>query len=943
MMLLTLVWKECREHGPAWVVLFVLGFILIFGMDRPFVRDQMLPGLLGAYGLLVGAMMLASDREGQTLEWLERLARSNADLWRTKIIVGAGLILAQAFALCLLYVLRDAFFREAAEVIHSYPLTLYAATIPLVYASLGLASGLVVSARSHSVMLSLLKAGLLLFAVWFSMTPIYFCLGEEMGLLGQVAMASGLLLWSRRRFCWPDRLRLHLPSDQPRVRPWLAMSWLWWRQNALSAGFILGLALSLGFLLLPQSFTLGWVLASALIGLACGFLVWLPDQRLGRMYLADQRAPLKPVISLRFTLTLSLALLAFLIMLLGTLLRAAVQIETNKIDSLWSGAMFSKVLLTSLCAMLLAWSLAQWVTVLTDQVLTTLAASLGLLMAILFFWMPTLVVDSIQFISIDWRPLAAVGGLTALLLITAMRWVAPWLQARHRSWWHVAKAALVLLLAAGYSAGFFAYRAIEPPDEPWEEGLGAVAPSSEIKRQDIGLFYRHEDQAYFFPMNDRYGIPINNIFVMLLHDTEKSLNATQSEYGKSPIHYREISDLAAEVTFKEYPSTQFSYQMLELYKNHYLNNPRLCPYSLHDLSFQDQEDKRRAWHFWAGQVSLRVFQLALEGNPKEGWEWIRVGMEFAHRLREHGGAIDYLAGSTIERQMMVAIHQFWLLNPLTEEQLKTALEELRQWEARVPAYRLALQRDAYRMLKLGQLKEPWFDAQLKEMVHPGANLHFKLHSWENLLTQEALKAPWEQQRRQRILRLYQAAHLQIDMTSDPITRTSIDFFRPDHPRNDARWTEPLLRGAAYSYTPKQIARFIVEGMCRGASFRSQHHVEPNVHAWHRALQLVIALRIHELQTGRQAEKLNELVPGVLAQLPENPYSKEGFHYWLKPLTSEQEKDLPPRVISQMRRGNISFSTSPKHGPDPFAAAARQSGMQIFFHIFTVTEAMLPKK
>jgi hypothetical protein len=108
-MMLTLVWKEYREHRSVWLTMVLmtglLGFLLgqlassqgstaTFGMG--------VLALTGAYGVVCGAMMLAGEREGGTLVLLDIFLGRRGLLWLGKFWIGIPLALTEGLAVALI-------------------------------------------------------------------------------------------------------------------------------------------------------------------------------------------------------------------------------------------------------------------------------------------------------------------------------------------------------------------------------------------------------------------------------------------------------------------------------------------------------------------------------------------------------------------------------------------------------------------------------------------------------------------------------------------------------------------------------------------------------------------------------------------------------------------------------------------------------------------------
>ncbi len=145
-----LVWKVYREQRWVWLAIAVLaaGAVLlrVTIMERDLPRDT-LSTLFGSfayvYGLVVGAILLAGEREGGTAAFLESLPVRRVSVWWVKCTAGVLLILTQV--LFLWYLLLS-------EVMRDWPWGLWFLLVMLGAALLGFAWGLFFSARMQTAM-----------------------------------------------------------------------------------------------------------------------------------------------------------------------------------------------------------------------------------------------------------------------------------------------------------------------------------------------------------------------------------------------------------------------------------------------------------------------------------------------------------------------------------------------------------------------------------------------------------------------------------------------------------------------------------------------------------------------------------------------------------------------------------------------------------------------
>src|SRR5437660_999657 len=118
-MIITLTWKELREHQGIWLTMAIMTVLAAWGLPLIVaLGDQRLGvqvaafsilGLAATYGVVCGAMMFAGEHEGGTLVFLEIFLGRRDLLWAGKFVVGIALAATQALAVAgfLIYLPRD--------------------------------------------------------------------------------------------------------------------------------------------------------------------------------------------------------------------------------------------------------------------------------------------------------------------------------------------------------------------------------------------------------------------------------------------------------------------------------------------------------------------------------------------------------------------------------------------------------------------------------------------------------------------------------------------------------------------------------------------------------------------------------------------------------------------------------------------------------------------
>jgi hypothetical protein len=114
--ILTLAWKEYREHRTIWVAMAAMSALLVVGIGQAVapsgfavaVPDKLLPVIItalamaGTYGLVCGGMLYAGEREAGTLTFLDVFSGQRPALWAAKLFLGVFLVVSQALLLAAL-------------------------------------------------------------------------------------------------------------------------------------------------------------------------------------------------------------------------------------------------------------------------------------------------------------------------------------------------------------------------------------------------------------------------------------------------------------------------------------------------------------------------------------------------------------------------------------------------------------------------------------------------------------------------------------------------------------------------------------------------------------------------------------------------------------------------------------------------------------------------
>jgi hypothetical protein len=517
-MLGTLAWKEYREHRGIWLVMAAVSCLLLLA-----VAQLLLPGVLAgstrhevllvvagvcltwAYGMLCGAMLLASEAEEETLSFLDMLPCCRRALWQTKSAVGTAFVAANVLAVGGALV--------ALGVAPGIWAVIRTLVILLLAGWIGLGWGLLFSARGSSVLQAIglavgsqvLSGCLLLMA----MTLFDLIIGLDfdadspaivLAFLFTTLLATVLtFVSSRRTFSRIDRLRVRPTGALSRRLSRMAglgqLCWLSWRQ---ARGFTLALALAsvgLGWLV----FLLGpslWPLLTLVVGVLCGATTFADEQCSGAYrFLGEQRIPPARTWLIKTLVRFAAGLLAlFCLLLPGTLRCLAAKAHLSS-DHLGRGdvlaTLFGDDLIATLATpmpFLLLWflhgfTIGQLCGLLIRKPLVAVIVALGISVVCASIWLPSVASGGLLLVQVLGIPLAA---------LVAGRLVFPaWTAARLTFRRTASVLSGCAVVGLGWVAAGVAYRVAEVPPPPLDVDIPALtARIAEAAKGDVGLRIR---------------------------------------------------------------------------------------------------------------------------------------------------------------------------------------------------------------------------------------------------------------------------------------------------------------------------------------------------------------------------------------------------------------------------------------------------------------------
>jgi ABC-type transport system involved in multi-copper enzyme maturation permease subunit len=451
-MIASLAWKEYREQRRIWLTIALLAGVLIFAaLEYPIGRAGPGPQLLTliticftlsiGYGLVVGALLIAGERESGTLDFLDTSAGRRLTIWATKTIVGAAGVLVLSVVLAAVLVWRGvsgSLWVPALEVggwgwLRELPLwSLYA-----------FVAGLLASATSRSVFraaglglcysIAFLLCGLLLsllLAMAFTVPEAFN--GILRGVMVVVALA--ILYGSYRLSCAVDLLRGTAVSEPTaanapgharlamRLRP---VIWLVWKQGrSLMIGAIVAVAAALialsNLLVVPVAGRLmgimSWPPCALVIGVVAGMAAFAGEQASqANRFLGDQRLPIGRIWLLKTLTWLLFAAMVSLVISSGSSFRFfGLYPNGNQDMTLWPSRLnAARWLLLALCVSY-GFALGQFLVLLLQRppiaCFLAMIASFGSLV-----WVPSLVAGGAHWYAVLLPPVVLLCGTSLLM------------------------------------------------------------------------------------------------------------------------------------------------------------------------------------------------------------------------------------------------------------------------------------------------------------------------------------------------------------------------------------------------------------------------------------------------------------------------------------------------------------------------------------------------
>lgn len=945
-MIVTLAWKELREHWPVWFTMVVLTILLGPGLGQiisggnPGSQAQVhltILGLAGAYGAVCGAMMLAGEHEGGTITHLDIFLGRRGLLWLGKFGIGVVLVATQAGTVALVLALMKqappqwgwALLGLGKQGVVGMPAggalpvqpTLWFLILPVVTLE-AYAWGLLGSALSRRVLSAAAVAAGVATPVWLLavMVPSVNVFALRVVVAFVVLVISHAYFLSslgetprgvppsperrsdrRRRALeqWdrmdqrgrerrgkeeerparaipvvvaieePASFEEERPPPLPRRIPGLrrreyeeagsprqALFWLTFQQGWGLFCVLAGFSLFVGFFL-PYQGQLLWPVATLMLGVACGIATFAPEQRdLSYQFLAAQHLPLRGVWRFKVGFWFSAAVLLILPLLLGGLIASAGR--TMLPDPARGGP-------------------REMMPVLQFGTLR------GLLGPVLYFgvWLVYGFITGLLFVWLCRKMLLALL-LSSLVGAAAILVWFPSLLSGGMSGWQVWLAPVVIL-GASYSL----VRA-------WAGGrIKERRPLAALIGLTFGIVAWLALNCLFraWPVSD-VGEPL-----------DRSAFRASIPSGKANEAGQKIQEAMAAM---DMPGKG------ELWLAR-MEEARRLPVGVIENPPSDGQRPLLIYLPACRAMSGQLRELARirqqEGNHAAAWDHLARILALSRSMRNKAPLEAYLAGVQVEESALEGLEQWLAGAEPPADLLRRVLDELHRHAAQTPPALDCLQTECYRAG--GMLANPsgWAFASGPEKVP---------ETWLARAITLSLEIPWEEERKTRLwqevwaglFRALKTPHWELPPKAEDIparkesTRRILRGWLPSEGGTTAVRLAALLDASWLSdealYTPVLALR--------AAGNRARWRID--------AGRLTVALGLYQIEEGKAAQQLEDLVPKYLPELPIDPYSGRGFSYRVS-----RGEDLP--LLGKVRAGQgILWSTGPDRLDD---GGMRQGG------------------
>jgi ABC-type transport system involved in multi-copper enzyme maturation permease subunit len=854
-----LVWKEYREHRSVWIAMAVLAVVSLT-VAVEFLAPQgwkattddhaaaLVAGALivtGMYGLVCGAMMFAGERESGGMGFLDALPLGRGELWWWKVVIGTVFVLLYSIVVIATGVALGLIGPGA---IHP------AATLVLPFAALECyVLGLCASTFCRTVLAAVALAALIPvpligFCSGLAFTAFVSNEGHALALSPVVLFFHGLILLaalgvSLFSFYEPDfEKRFSLKpthrsygSVAPRRQPGRVevVLWLALRQGGVMAGVMAVAGFFLGFGL-PTAGVGLWPVVTLFVGVACGTAVFTGEQAEGAFkFWGDQRLPVGWLWLRRTLFWAGVGGAVAGLMLLTALLNVMAHDHGLPEDR---AALLDRLLglpprvfgLSGGLTFLVLWptygfALGQMSSLVWRKSAVAVVVAIMTAAGAATLWVPSLLAGGLSVLQVLGVPLILLGACRLVL----WDWVTDQLRTR------MAVIRLVggSVLASGWVLGNLAYRVMEAPGggEPFDR----ASLAARVANPDEGRPGRDIREA-----------------TRLLDEREKSpvrkIAAPSAELHEQLARVIEQGLPAATPAFQAWLAFMGNDPFAETLSRgaHAAPGILISPTDM-TAGPRDAMDIHRA----GSLLAARALQVQAGGAHDVALDHLLTVLALSRQLRHDGPAYAYLAGTATERDALLALDHWLAKVGRRPDLLRRALNGLTAHEGAIPPVTATLAAEYLR-----------FRTGLGTVSHAAGPL-------TNETEGQLMQVPWEGERARRLAdavftgrrRMAESGELVPLPDDGPLADWAPGPDGPGRSRLGRLIDSSWIIGSLPDTAPVQRAAQMSQ--CRV-----------------RAARLQVALGLYQAEHGQGAPSLAALVPALMPDLPEDPFTHREFGY-----------------------------------------------------------------
>jgi hypothetical protein len=312
----------------------------------------------------------------------------------------------------------------------------------------------------------------------------------------------------------------------------------------------------------------------------------------------------------------------------------------------------------------------------------------------------------------------------------------------------------------------------------------------------------------------------------------------------------------------------------------------------------------------ANVLRILADEALAEGKPGRAFEHLAQILALSRTLRNKAPLASYLAGVEIEEQALQGLDLWLAHGKPSPGQLRRVLDMLNRHAAETPPPRECVQAECLRTGGVVETPAAWsFYA-----AHGGSGRGSE--GWLAGGIAFSLDTPWE---KERSIRLWQAVWAGLFRAVEtpywqlPETAAELESGKGTTPPILLGWL-PAAEGPGSSLTSARLAKLLNASWLsderlfspvvrlRAAATRARWRLDSR--------RLEAALGLYQLREGKAAPTLDALVPNYLPKLPVDPYSGQAFRYRI---SKGEEIEVLPDVDFQGRMGAGRGTVRPGQG------------------------------